>query len=843
MGWRAVAYRICCVCVLWIVSFGELQGSPINIETDRDYVIFKLLVGRENFGDIRTICIGDSVFVSLPDVMHALGYDYEWEPEPMRFSTCCPDSKSCLTIRRDSLWRDSTYAVLPPSQLIGDDESLYLLSSGFQKHCSLRLAVFFQGFRLRVEGPVEFPKIRLRKQEEVRRNAFGRREDLLLERVDTLPMTFGRLSSVGYSLSSNLSPKGIEGTNGILSANGEFMKGSLQLNYNHAKTVVHREDDLTFKLDYGLPSKLLKQISLFRNYNTFTMDLGRYVNGVYLSNDNTTFFNQRYYLYQGRTRPNANVEIYNNEVLVAYLSADSLGRYEARIPVTSGSNNISTLTMNDYGESISDQKTIYIPLYLQPKHKFQYSVTSGYADTGKLFAGVYTAYGVTDKFTVTAMTEGILYRGEVSTISGIGLQYVPKEWLQLSINYLPGVRYTTGLTGSISRYVGYSLTYEQYRKNQTKLPYAPEMSMQLSLSGSVPLRKINNTLTFTMRQLEYRVQQQYFSSLRLNLSRGFLSGSAFVSSNSKENFLPNHLSIGGSVGCRINKLLYSDFTYNRQMSRCNNLFRERLQYRVAKRLSAIAEVQYQTQGRSLSFQLGCTFRLPSVTLAGNIRSNNNDWAMNSSVSGGISFYGKGLMHFSDQVQNGATLCVVVFADRNGNGKYDKGEKIIENPKVKVRTTAEMKQDRNGTYFRNITPNRAFRLLVPRQVFGDITWQAIPVDTAFCLAPYQSHTVYFPVKVVSEVSGEVFTVVSGKRQYLRNVLIAITPANGGSVVRTRTDDWGFYSYIGLTTGSYRITILSSGLRVKGNQRYDVVIPEADEGEQVEALDFEVEPIER
>lgn len=840
MGRGAIAYRIYWICILWVIGLGKLQGSETNTDLDRDYVIFKLFVGRENFGDIGTICVGDSVFVSLPDIMKAVGYDYEWKLEQKYFATCCPDSKNCFTIRRDSLWRGTNGTVLSSSQLICDDESIYLLSSRFKEYCSFGVNVFFQGFRLRTDGDIEFPKIKLRKQEAVRKNAFGRREDLLLQNVDTLPMTLGRLSSLGYSLSANTTRDGLEGVNGILSANGEFLKGSLNLNYSHAQATGYREDQLTFKLDYSPKLKQLKQISFFRNYNTFTMDIGRYANGIYLSNDNTTFFNQRYYLYQGKTRPNSNVEIYNNQVLVAYLSADSLGRYEVKIPVTSGSNTISTLTMNDFGESISDQKIIYMPLYLQPKHKFQYSVTSGYSDEGRLFAGLYTAYGVTDKLTITAMTESVLSKGTMKTITGVGIQYAPNVWLQLSGNYLPGVRYTADLTGNISHYIGYNMTYEQYQKNQNKILYAPQKRMQLSLSASLPLRKLSNTLTFTVRQMEYELYRQYNSSIRWNVYRGGLSGSAFVSANSESSFLPDHLSLGGSVGCRISKLFYNNFNYNYQVSHRNNLFKNRLQYRVDKRFSAIAEVQYQTLGRNLNFQLGFTYRLPCMTVGSNIRTSANGWMMNNSVSGGANFYGKGLVHFSDQVQGGATLCVMIFVDRNGNLKYDKGEEIIENPKVKLRTTAEMTQDKNGTYFRNIMPNRAFKLNIPRQVFKDITWQVVPVDTAFCLAPYQSHTVYFPVKVTSEISGEVFTLIGNKRQYMRNVLIGVSSLRGEPIARVRTDDWGFFNYIGLTAGTYRISILSTGVKVKEKKEYKIVIPEANEGQQLEGLDFELEP---
>ena len=832
--------RILLLTIFFGIHVETVQGSRVNVDDENvDYVEFRLLMGRTDFGAIRTICMGDSVFVNLPDMMQALGYSCEWAAEQNRFSTCCPTPQDCFSIHQDSLLRGDSCSSLSKDQLLYDGETLYLFYDSYQRVCGLQLRLFFQSFRLYVSNAIEYPKVKLERLEKLRDRAFGQRGDLLLQNVDTLPLNLMKFTSLGYSLSTNIDNKGLQGYSGVLSGNGEFMKGALNLNYSRSQASIDVNDQLMFKLNYKLNKNNLKQLTFFRDHSSFTLDLGEFTNGVYVSNDDNTFFDQRYYVYRGQTRPNANVEIYNNQAMVAYISANAKGEYEARIPVRGGSNTISARTLNEYGESLTEQKTIYIPLNLQRKGEIHYSVTSGYADVGKSFLGAYGAYGITDKLTATVMTESTLEPALFKTIVGVGLQFAPQEWLQLEGNYTPGVKYKVNATGSLSSYLGYSLEYEQFRKNQTQISFAPMRVFRLDMSTTLPLRKLRNTLTYSMYRTEHATFKQYVSTLRWNVSRGSLHGRAFVTGTSQHSFRPSNYSFGANIGFYLNRQLYNTFTYSHAVSRKDHQLSNRVQYRLAKRLSAVAEVQYQTQGKNLSIQLGVSYRFPWMTVGGNARIDKNNWMLNTTVSGGVDFYGKGVLHFSNQAQGGATLCVVLFVDRNGNKRYDKGEKVVQKPKVKLHTAGELTHSKNGSYFRNIPANYAFQMSIPKQTLEDISWQVTPVDTAFCLAPNQSHTVYFPVRVLSEVSGEVYCVKKGKRVYKRNVIIGIIPANGGKTIRVRTDEWGFYEYMGLSPGAYRLVVLSSGVEVKGKTEIAFVIPECDEGQLVERQDFELE----
>lgn len=818
--------------------FPSAKYSDIGLNDEDDLITFKLLIGRNEIGSIENICREEMVYICMSQLMDLLGYTYQWKSEEELFSSCCPDSKHCFSVKKNNIIRNDTTYIIPDSLIIYANQNLYLHSSYIKLVCSFDLNVIFQSLKVAVDDKVIFPVIRLRDLEIRRKRMINGKENIQLQNVDTLSLKMARLNSVGYALSANISGKGVDSYNTVVSTNGSFLKGALSLNFNHSKSKNYKADQLTFKLDYMLQNKLLKQITFFRDYNTFKMNLGGYSSGIYLSNDNTSFFNKRYYLYKGKTRPNTDVEIYNNKTLVSFISADSLGHYETIIPVTGGTNTISAVTFNDYGESISDEKIIYMPVNLEPAKKFKYVITSGYSDANRLFAGLSTAYGVTSHLTVTADTEIILDHGKISGIAGVGLKLGWKQWFQASADYFPFVKYEFNLTGNLYRYIGYNILYEHYSKGQNQIQNAPIRNFQANLSTEIPIRSLQNNLSLSIQQTDYFSGGNFCSYIRGNLFKNNLSSSIHVTSNSQQSFKIENITFGGRFGYRINKRIYNDFNYDYFTSIKDHRFRNRLQYQFATKFFGTVDLQYFTKNRNFMAEIGIVYRIPSLTIGSNIRVDNNLWSVNSSISGGFNRYANNKIDFSNRSLSGSSLHVALFVDKNGNGKYETDEEIIEDAKIIVKTGAETVKRKSGSYFRNISPYYAFKLIIPRQSFRDISWQVTPVEKAICLLPYQSRSLYFPVRVISEISGKVFKMNNGKPICLKNVLITITHKENGNVIKVLTDEWGFYSYWGLTVGTYEVALDMEKLNVKGERILYVDIPESSDGVQLEEVDFEV-----
>ena len=828
------------LCVSLLLSLNTTKGYNPLSTVNADYVSFKVAIEREDIGVVETICFDETVFINLTELMDILGYPCLLEAEEKKFSVCCPTKNDCLTIHRDSIIRKDTCTLFPDSVVIYDSEQIFLRSSYLAPFLGIESTLVFQSLKLIIKKSKSFPVLLLRDQEVRRKRMLTGRENIKLHQVDTLPLSLLRISSLGYALTVSSSKEGvINSYSATGSMNTEFLKGSLRLNYSHSGSKYSTTpDQFTFKQSYSLDKKWLKQVSFFRDYSNLTLNIGGYGTGVYMSNDNTSFFNQRQYLYKGRSRPNENVEVYNNKSLVGFVTADSIGYYEIIIPVFNGINDISAVTFSDYGESVSDHTTIYMPLNMEPYKKIRYSFNAGYSDDSAAFTGLSVAYGLTQYITTTGTVEAMIKNSKASALIGIGVKFAFNTALQGGVDYYPGVKYTGSLTGNIKQLLGYSVSYEKYNKDQTIIYFSPLQKIKMSLTTKIPLPYLSNSVTLSAQQINYKSSNSFITDFRWNLFYRNLSSNINISTNSQKKFALENPSVGLQLGYRITNRIYYDFNYNYYSSNKNHRLDNRIQYQLADKLSSSFNVEYQTGYNSLTFKFGITYRLPWMTVGSNASVRDSQWSMNNSVSGGVNLHRNNHLDFSNQSLSGASLHVALYVDKNGNETYDKGETVVQNAKVMLKTGANISQKKGGVYFRNIAPDHAFKLTIPRQAFRDISWQIAPIEKALYLAPYQSRSLYFPVKVISEITGCVFTLKNGVQEFLKNIVVEIRNINSDNSIKLLTDEWGTYSYLGITTGEYEISIISEQVKIVSDKTLQLTIPETEEGEQLEGLDFEV-----
>lgn len=826
---------------VWILLvFHLILYVPSVAYAEDEFVVFKLIVNKVEVSQIETIYSSDHVYLSLPELIEKLGYRYQYDGVNRTFATCCPDKTNCFQIRADTLVTKSGKHVLPDSLLIVRSENIYLRSDYLEKLCEIQLEIIFQSFKINVKSNHVFPFEALREQDLRQRNFKTSRENNRVGSIDTIPLRNMRFNTLGYALTGNFSKDGLEGSNALLSTNAEILGGALNLNYNYSAQKVNSRQELNFRHMYEFDHRWIRQLSVFRQPSTILMsNLDGYANGIYLSNDNAMFFNRRYYLYKSRTRPNANVEIYSNGELASFVTADSLGNFEAIVPVADGVNTLSAVTVNEYGESASDEQSVYVSPDLLPNKQFRYQFSSGVSDDGHFFSGLIAEYGLTSFLTVTSRMETMTKGEHTSLLAGAGIKLSLWKWLRWGGEYYPRLKYKLLLTGNANRYLGYNITYEQYRKDQRLLPLAPLRDLRGSISGELPFSRLHNSLTFSVRDIRYRSGSSFSSSLRLNIFRGNLLFSGHLSTASQKSFLFNNFSYGGKVGYRINQDFYNELSYDRQAGVNEHVIRDRFQFKLTKNTQGYALADYYVRSRLINTELGITYRIPWATFRGGMRSNFPGWNMNAGIEGAMRLYPDHTVGWDNRNSLGACLHVIVFADTNGNQIYDKGEPIIPEAKVLVKTGAEVTRKASGIYFRNIAPGYAFKVLIPRQPLADISWQITPVEKTLYLSSGQSHSLYVPVQVISEIAGEVYAMEKGKRKAIKGMIVKLVRQGDNYTVKERTDEWGSYYFTSLTPGTYTIETTSGKSQLPlADQQRTIVIPEGKEGMQMEGVDFEI-----
>lgn len=837
MDWRGELKRRCALFVLPLIL-----SLPLWAQSDDEYVVFKLIVNQEEVGQIETIFRPEGIYVSLLEGMEKLGYRFDYDAARGRFSTYCPDKDHPIRLHADTLYTVAGQQLLPDSLLIIRPQNLYLRSDYFVPLCGIRLEVVFQSLKIIIKSDQPFPFEALYQQTLRQQKFKSSREKYKQEEVDSIPLSKLRLNTLGYALAGSVSKSGFDGYDALLSTNSEVLRGALNLNYNYSAQKTGSRQEFNFRHTYEYDHRWLRQLAFFRQPGTVLMsDLDGYANGVYLSNDNALFFNRRYYLYKTKTRPNANVEIYSNGELASFVTSDSLGNVEAIVPVMEGMNNLAAAVVNEYGQSVSSEQSVYISPDMLPRKQFRYQFSSGVSDSGLFFSGLTAEYGVSAFLTVSARAEALLKEKHPSALLGAGFKLMIWQWLQLGAEYYPEVKQKFLLTGTTNRYLGYTLTYEQYRKGQQLLPLAPLKDMRLSISSELPFRHLQNGVSFSLRDLRYTAGTSFSSSLRVNIFKGSFLFAGQLTTASQKSFRFENLAYGVRIGYRFKQDFYNELNYDRQPSINEHSFRNRFQFKLANNLQGNATASYYVRSKYISADVGVTYRLPWVTLRGGARSSFPEWGVNAGVEGSVRLYPNHKIECDNRNSAGASLHVAVFADINGNLSYDKGEPILSDAKVLLKTGAEISRKPSGIYFRNIAPGHAFRVIVPRQPLSDISWQITPFEKVLYLSPGQSHSLYVPVQVISEIAGEVYGMEKGKRKPMRGVKIRLVRQSDNYTITERTDEWGCYYFNSLTAGTYTLEPQSDhpALSFKGQQR-TVVVPEGAEGIQLEGISFESTP---
>lgn len=817
---------------------------PTVIEPEAEgpeYVSFKVYIDRDLIGSVETLCRGETVFIRFDALMKLLGFSCETEVGQNGELNCCLQNEECFTIRSDSVERNGTVTLLPDSlHLYNDEAQLYVRDRAVQQLCGFTMQVVFQSLALLIDQKTPFPITVLRQQQRKREQLFDSGKVIPTEEVDTVAPGISRLTSLGYALSTSFAGDKLIGSSAQLSANGEFMRGSLNLTYSYDQSMRPDKSRFTFRQDYTLQKPLLKQVSAFRSNTAMTTNLKGYANGIYLSNDANTFFEKRNYLYKGQTRPDANIEIYNNNELITYATSDSLGNYQALIPMVPGANQVVALTLDNFGASTPDERTVYLSVNLEQKQQFRYHFTSGYSDAGEFFGGLGAAYGITNFLTVTANAETVLDSSRVRLLAGAGLKWSGGKAVQLSADYYPEVKYRLSVTGSPFRYLAYNASFEHHNAQQTVIRGAPRRSLQLDISSQLFERHLPTLLTFSLRQLNYQHSTNFSTYLRMTNYYRRLSLSSYVNNSSQQNFRLGTYLIGSQLGYRITERLYNEASYEWSEAQQEHRFRNRTQYQLAQKLFVNFDAQYTLQRQQVNLQLSLVYRFPWMSAIGSAQTTGRKVSGSMGFNGGLNFYSNGAMSLTNRSAGGASLHVALYIDDNGNKQFDKGETIVRNPQIFVKTGAQMTQRKSGTYFSNLMPNSAFRLIIPRQSFGDISWQIDPVEKILYLSAYQSRSLYFPIKVISEVSGEVYQQKKGKRVALRSVPVEIVcSADSAVMARVLTDEWGSYNFLGLTTGIYQVRTASRRYKSKDEKVHILTVPATKIGEHLDGIDFEME----
>jgi hypothetical protein len=213
------------------------------------------------------------------------------------------------------------------------------------------------------------------------------------------------------------------------------------------------------------------------------------------------------YVLDGRTEPDSEIELYQNNQLVSYLRADEIGYYRFDVPLLYGTTSLRTRIYTPNGDLIEDDRQIQVPFVFLPRGVAAYSVQAGQiaASFDERTEGEIAAHG---KF-------------------GIGLT----KWLTANV----GAEYSTFGGEAPKMYTSASARlFDSYLVNVDAVPYGfvrTQTSVVFPTSQSISLNHtwFDGTTEYNTRGAQQQIQVNVYTPLPFRkLGAGFRLGADHI---------------------------------------------------------------------------------------------------------------------------------------------------------------------------------------------------------------------------------------------------------------------------------------------------------------------------
>lgn len=810
--------------MLLILPLSSIQGHT----GDRDIVVFKLDLNHKYWGRVSVLCDSTRYYINLPELLTQLEYKHNVDYQHKIFTGYLNEAdSSSFTFSGNSL----------NHSLWSDDGEFFLESSEIEKRYECKFIFTLGSLAVNMVTDKGVPIVLRRLREEKVAHMTKQKAERELINADTFPPKIFSVNSIGYALNANVGMFNNVSFNGNVA--GEAFRGTYILNYEIG------DDNLPWssnvRVDWKKPflnKKWLKTLRVFHEMNNMAISSDGYMTGVMISNDDYTSNFTRGHLFQGRTTPDTNIEIYNNGQLIQYLKSDSLGNYQVEINSYEGENNIKAISYDSFGVPMVNESMVYMPHGLQAKKRFIYTASAGFNDYGEAFSNLMCEYGLLDNLTLGLTSQTLFKYGNIKSIAMLSTKYTILNRARVYLNYIPNIKFSSILTGNFGTRFTVNLTYESYKKNQNIINTNITKNFIARINGSISIKNLNGNYYASVQYYKFGETASYNSFLSMNLWWRKLSATLSFSTVSQKMKLHNPV-YEIRTGYRFNNNMYNELSVcYRNWSKSLSV-RNRFNYKFSNDLNAYCELSYNSVSKNYSISLGGSWRLPWAQFRGGAQQSRNSTTAFANVSGSILLCERMNVAFTDKFASGASLLIVPFLDVNGNGVKDNDEIVMKETQLLNRTRMDMQRTKKGVFFSNITPNQGFKIIVPRQTYEDITWQIEPQDICMVLAPHQSQTIQIPVKVLTELAGKITVNTNGQAGVLDGLPITIKNLQTNETMHIVSDDWGYYSVM-VVCGEYSIalnTVSLERVRVEcKNPVRHITIAPSREGQQLIDLDF-------
>lgn len=742
---------------------------------------------------------------------------------------------------------DGIIVQLKPGDLIKTESGLYLNSAVFGKAFGLFCTFHFRSLSVELKTDIDLPAIRELRLKQMRKNIERLRGRVEVDTIIQRKYHLLKFGMIDWGISATQINGNDQDTRAAAGFGAELFGGetNIFLNYSSRDGFIEQNQHYFWRWANN-NKKAVRQVRVGKVIPNSISSLFNPVIGTSITNTPSTFrrsFGE--YTLADFTEPGWTVELYVNNVIVDYTTADASGFYSFNIPLVYGTSQIVLKFYGPYGEERTREQYLNIPYNFLPKGELEYSITGGMVQDGNqsVYSRASFYYGVNRFFTAGG---GMEYLSSIKTgaeIPFLSASFTPIGNLLLSGEYAQGVRTRALLSYRLPSNLMLELDYVNYKEGQQALHFNYLEERKATLSIPLRIKNFRGYTRISYKQnvyslLNYNTADILFSTHYKRISANISGFASWV--DQRRPYIYSNLAIGLRLG--------RGFVFRPQAQfDISNTELISFKTEIEKRIynQGYVSVSYEENTRISYRSVDLTFRWDLSFAQTNLGSRFSPETVTTTqgARGSIAFgSGSRYVHKSNRSNIGrGGLTIVPFIDVNHNGFRDENEPLAAGLAVRINGGRIIRNIQDTlTRISELEPYASYLIELDDTGLENIAWRIRHKSVSVYIDPNQFKKLEVPVLPMGEVNGLVWVSEGKTIRGLGRILVNFHSDDGTFVTRTMTESGGYINYLGLPPGNYYAEIDPEQLNRLGlapdPKRQEFSILESVYGDIVDGIEF-------
>jgi hypothetical protein len=698
---------------------------------------------------------------------------------------------------------------------------MYLRNDVFGKAFGLNLNFNFRSLSLELKTSLELPVIKELRLEQMRKNVNRLRGEVAVDTTIRRNYHLFRGGMADWSVIASQNSGGRSDTRASLALGAEFLGGETNILLNYSSQIGFDERQQQYRWRWANnDAKIVRQVTAGKIQPRSIASIYAPVIGVTATNTPTTFRKSfGSYTLTDYTEPGWTVELYINNVIVDFTTADASGFFSFEVPLVYGASQIVLKFYGPWGEERIREQTINVPYNFLPKGTVEYQVSSGVVrDTSNaIYSRAEAGVGVHRNFTVGG---GVEYLSSIKTGEAIPFLNTSLRFLRNFLftgEYAHGVKTRGLLNYRLPSNLVFEVDYTRYVPGQKAISFNYLEERKASLSVPVKLGSIRSFARMSYKQnvlqeITYSTAEVLLSSYIYGVSANVSGFASWISEGTP--YIYSNVALGFKLGRSTNfrPQAQIDITNSKLISLKAELERNFFQKAY---LSLVYEENIRSDYRSV--EVAFRYDLPFAQAGASARLADGRLLTTENARGSFAFgSGNGYVHVDNRSTVGrAGMVVIPFLDVNHNGFMDKTEPFAAGLNLRI-GGGRILQQKSDSIIRiiELEPFASYLLELDDNSFENIAWQLDDKLYSIYIDPNQFKQVYVPVKVMGEANGMVYLKEGRRKKGQGRIIVNFFDSTGTLVHKTLSEQDGYYNYLGFAPGRYTAQVDTLQLRRLG-----------------------------